>query len=215
MVKKVLIVILFALFFSSLCLAETTFFEGELGYNDEFIMSSEEIAQASPSGGGRAIYCGNDFCDSGETCDSCSIDCGVCISEDTAEESNKQQVCDIIFQSLVNHIKTQQTRNYTSEEIQELTAQINQKNIINFSDSKTEEYVNNYEDICERFLPLFAGLVLGRNRNLILPIAIIAGILVLSLFVYIFIKIFFWTKRKQKKVRIKKKKVLKIKRGRQ
>jgi len=51
-------------------LAEITFFEGN--YNEDFIMIGKNNVD------GSSVYCGNAICDSGETCSSCKVDCGVC-----------------------------------------------------------------------------------------------------------------------------------------
>lgn len=53
----------------SFVLGETTFFEAD---EDSFIMVGENIIDNS------SVYCGNAICDSGEDCESCMNDCGVC-----------------------------------------------------------------------------------------------------------------------------------------
>jgi len=179
--------------------AETTFFEGELGYRDDFIMVDKEVPEVI------VPYCGDDSCNGAETCSSCSEDCGHCSGGwGGGIISTKTQICEICFQDLRQHIKEKQNIDYSLEELEILTTKINAEVQAGFTSEQTRVLIENFEDECDSYMPVLGGLIPGRYRSLVVPILILVLILIIGFAVYLFYAL---TKAK----RIKKKAKHKIK----
>lgn len=150
--KKEIILFLFGILFLQVVLAETTFFEGDLGYRDDYIMGKIEVPVAEVetySGKGRFII------------------------------ENKTIACNLISTSLKEHIKEKQNINYSEEDLQVLTAEINKEFKSALSPSQAKSIIENYEDTCETYLPLWTGIAGGRLRNLTTPLVLVIAIILL------------------------------------
>jgi len=167
--------------------AETTFFEGELGYRDDFIMVDEEVSEVV------GPYCGDNSCNGAETCSSCTEDCGSCItgggggiiSTLESSEVEKAQVCGICLQDLRQHIKEKQNIDYSLEELEILTTKINAEVQVDFTSEQTRGIIENFEEECNSYIPILGGLIPGRYRNLAMPILIITSIISIAFISYL------------------------------
>ncbi|NPE26768.1 hypothetical protein HNV12_02060 [Methanococcoides sp. SA1] len=211
--------------------AETTFFEGELGYRDDFIMVNEEIPEVI------GPYCGDDLCNGDETCSSCPEDCGSCGGGGSSGilvkefEEERIQICDICFKDLREHLKEKQIVEYAQEDIVRLNSKINDylketKSSLNVKVSsgitgnavlerietfeqgnmtlgQTRELLENFEVECDSYMPMLGGLIPGRYRSFAVPILIAASVLVIGFAVYLFYVLKRVKKRVRKKVRKK------------
>jgi len=172
MKRGLIILLLVSILFLQLVLAETTFFEGDLGYRDDFIMASvpegENIEE--PITGGSEI---ESFISGG----------GFLIRDN---KTSKTIACPLIFETLKGNIKEKRSIDYSETELKILTDKINQKLGIDLSNDQVSFIIDNFEDTCDMSLPLSGGFAAGRIRNLLTPLIIAIAILVL-LFIIIII----------------------------
>lgn len=167
-------------------LAETTFFEGDLGYRDDFIMAPvpeggiiEEPITEEPeiesfiSGGGFLVR------------------------QDGIAETI---TCPLIFESLKEHINKKRSIKYTKKELEVLTIEVNQELEKDLSTNQVGYVIDNFEDTCDSPLPLLSGSAVGRFRDLLNPFILIVSFIVLIFVSYIGYRIIpIFRKRKRKK----------------
>jgi hypothetical protein len=183
--KSYRLIFLFAvsILFLQLVLADTTLFEGDFGYRDDFIMASipEE---------GIIDLCGDNSCNSGENCETCPQDCGDCIrtSGDGGivigdEEINKELVCEVVFNSLKEHIKKYEEINYNESELEILNIKLKEELNVRLLNNQVAALIENFDDECDKPYPILGGLTIGRFRNLfgllIIGIVILASVIFL------------------------------------
>ena len=179
MKKEVVFIFLICILFLQFLAAETTFFEGELGYRDDFIMGNlpeeeEEITEILPEVGGYS-------------------------------QLDKKFVCNVSFDSLKKHIIEYQHINYSKEEIEILRLEIKENTGIAFSQKQVAVLVENFEDECSQPYPLLGGFAGGRYRDLLTPLVTASAIIILiSLITLYFVfrrlrKIKFKKRRRKKK----------------
>lgn len=191
----ILFLLLFTLFSSlSITYAETTFFEENLGYRDNFIMVQEkqqptektrEISlideRRSTSGG---LYCGDGACRLLENCINCAEDCGVCLSELREVLLNEPLICNIVFESLRLHVKKEKNIDYTSAELELLTSKINTLTETSLTLNQTNLYLSQFENLCDMPYPLSGSFILGKDSNIRVIIQI-SSLLILALILYL------------------------------
>jgi len=180
--------------------SEITFFEGELGYRDDFIMVDVEVSEVV------GPYCEDNSCNGAETCSSCRADCGSCITGggriiSTLEfsEVEKAQVCGICLQDLREHIKEKQNIDYSLEELEILTTKINAEVEVGFTSEQTRGIIENFEEECNSYIPILGGLIPGRYRNLAMQILIITSIVSIAFISYL---VYIWVSVKKRKSHI-------------
>jgi len=206
MAKNEIYIFLIMLLVLPIISAETTFFEGELGYRDDFIMVDEEVPEVV------GPYCGDNSCNGAETCSSCLEDCGSCstgggggiISTLESSEVEKAQICGICLQDLRQHIKEKQNIDYSLEELEILTTKINAEVQVGFTSEQTRGIIENFEEECNSYIPVLGGLIPGRYRSLATSILIVVLILIMGFAVYLFY-VLTRVKRVKKKVKHKSK----------
>jgi len=202
MVKDKIYIFLIMLLVLPIVSAETTFFEGELGYRDDFIMVGEEVPEVV------GPYCGDNSCNGAETCSSCSEDCRSCdsgggiISNLESSEIEKVKLCDICLQDLKRHIKEKQNIDYSLEELKILTTKINSEVQVGFTLEQTRVIIENFEEECNAYIPILGGLIPGRYRSLAMPILVVASIILIA---FISSLIYSWIMATKKKVKSKRK----------
>jgi len=174
MKKSVLIILLvFGIFLLPMISAETTFFEGDYNYRDDFIMASlpenvieiletqEDVEILQTSGGGYFLE----------------------------EEYNNTLVCEVCIESLKEHIKEKQHANYDEEAVTVLTGSINQEFQTDLSNNQVRYIIENFEEECDMPYPLLGGIAGGRLRNLTNPLVfgisliILISIIILGYFI--------------------------------
>lgn len=161
--KRELIILLICILLVQVVYAETTFFEGDLGYRGDFIIANlpEEVIEAGveilPSGGGGYFL---------------------------RQAYNKTLVCDVCSDSLRQHIKEEQNIDYNEDEIVILTYEINQEFQTDLSNNQVRYIIENFEDECDAPYPLLGGFAGGRFSNLLDPLVLtITIILLLSIII--------------------------------
>ncbi len=176
MKKRVIFTFLICILFLQFITAETTFFEGELGYRDDFIVANlpEEvtgraITEIPPEAGGHV-------------------------------QLNKTIVCDICFDSLTRHINKYRHINYSKEEIEFLRLEIKEETRIVFSPEQVLVLVENFDDECSRPYPLLGGFAGGRYSDILFPF-----ITIVSLIILISLIILYFLFRRLRKVKFRKK----------
>ena len=153
--KKVVILLVLILCLQ-FAFAETTFFEGDYNYGNDFIMGkivSEEVVETIikeetlQSGGGKSVV-----------------------------QLDKGLVCEICSESLRDHIDKYKHIDYSEEEIKILSLEITDEIGISFSHEHVLVLVENFEDECSQPYPLLGGIAGGRYRNLISPLLLFISI---------------------------------------
>lgn len=185
MKRGLIILLLISILFLQLVSAETTFFEGDLGYRDDFIMApvpeegiieepiiKEPEVESFISGGGFLVR-----------------------QEGIAETIP----CPLMFESLKEHINKKRSIEYTKKELEILTFEINQELGENLSTNQISYIIDNFEDTCNSPLPLLSGSAIGRFRNLLNPFILIVSFIVLVFISYIGYKIISVLKKRKRK----------------
>jgi len=154
-------VILLSIFLAPVISAETTFFEGDYDYRDDFIMAnlpenvveaiSEEAEILKTSGGSYFLE----------------------------QKCNTTLICEVCMDSLKEHVKKYQQIDYNEEEISILTSKINQEFQANLSNNQVRYIIENFEDECDAPYPLLGGFASGRLRDLMNPLLL--GIMIIIL----------------------------------
>ncbi len=178
---------LISILFLQLISAETTFFEGDLGYRDDFIMApvpeggiiegattEEPEIESFISGGGFLIR-----------------------QEGIAETIT----CPLIFESLKEHINKKRSIEYNKKELEILAITVNQDLKKDLSTNQISYIIDNFEDTCDSPFPLLSGSVLGRFRNLLNPFILIISFVVLTFIIYILYKIVPILRKKKRKIK--------------
>lgn len=194
---KFLLAVLLFVFLVSFVSAETTFFEGDLGYGDDFIMvpipEPEEPEEPEAARGVRRAPVAE-----------------VSIPEEQVEAAEELVVveelevfdrllsCPSISDFLREQIREKGAVNYTQEELSFLTLKINEELGSDFSPSEVVYLVDNFEDECNRPLLFFSGLIPGRYRDLSFFLLIIVGLLVLIFTVYVAYRLLRWSRGREK-----------------
>ena len=192
MKKEVMFIFLICILFLQFVSADTTFFEGDLGYRDDFIM-------APASEVGTTGVCGDLSCNSGESCEICSQDCGVCVETVGGGGLNKKPICNVVFNSLKGHIKKYANIDYDESELETLTFELKEELNVRLLDNQIEALVENFDDECGRPYPLLSGSAIGRFRNLFRPFVIGASVFVLAFFISLYFILKRFKKIKSKK----------------
>lgn len=163
-------VILISVSFLQVVFAETTFFEGDLGYGDDFIMALLEEEPEIPAG--IEISVETETQQPG----------GGFIRENVVESV----CCPIIAESLKAQIKEKQTIEYSKLELEILTNKINEEiKFFKLSKGEVGYILETYEETCDAYYPLLAGLATGRSRNLLILIVMVTAIIILVFFIII------------------------------
>jgi len=170
MKRGLIILLIIGVLSSQLVSAETTFFEGDLGYRDDFIMTPipeggiidssalEETIETFVGGGGFYIR----------------------------KNESETLACSLIGKSLKKHVERKRNIDFDEKEIEIILTEINQEIRIGLSSEDLKFILDNYEDTCDDYYPLLSGLAVGRTRNLLNPFILTISILVL-LFIIIII----------------------------
>ena len=167
MEKGVLIILLVCILSIQVVFAETTFFEGDYDYRDDFIMANlpgdivnaitdEEIEILQVSGGGYFL-----------------------------REYYEEEICDVCTESLKEHINEYQDIDYNEDEVIVLTELINQEFQTDLSNNQVRYIIENFEDECDAPYPLLGGIAGGRLRNLTNPLTLTITSIVLIFFIII------------------------------
>lgn len=165
--KRVFIFLVLVLCFPFL-LADTTFFEGDSDYRDDFMMASlpEEIVAAVVAGvevlqsGGSGGYF-------------------------LREEFNQTIVCPTCTDSLRSHIREYQSIDYNEEQITILTKEINEEFVVDLSNNQVRYIIENFEDECDSPYPILGAVAGGRFRDLTSPLLVTIIVVILIFFAVI------------------------------
>jgi len=173
---------------SSFVLAETTFFEGDLGYGDDFIMGAleEDVVES-------------------EAVELLTITVRGDGDYFQREEYNESLVCAICFDSLKEHISTKRKFDYGEAEFEILMEEINQELEINLSLNQVAYVIENFEDECDFPIPLLGAVTGGRYRDLYSPVVLITGGIVLVFFIILYLLFRGLRKIKVRRLALKKK----------
>jgi len=177
--KRGVVLLLIFILSINFVLADTTFFEGDLGYRDDFIMGNTlggviPVNLPETLGGRR-----------NESKPITEIFVEDTEEFITKEEINKTIVCPLISDSLKKHIKEKRNIEYSEEDIEILTVEINQEFKINISNNEVRDIINNYEDTCDSYFPILGGLAIGRSRDLLTFFVMVITLMVLIFIIYI------------------------------
>ena len=168
--------------------ADTTFFEGDLGYRDDYVIGGvdEEIIDSEsvelledpfveePYSGGGSYF---------------------------SREEYDLKVCDYCFEFLRETINEKRALEYDPEELEILIEQVNSETKPKISMQQLGYIVENFEDECDRPMPLLGAAVGGRDVDLLSPFMfVIAGA------VLIFVIILYFVVRKLRKLKSNSKK---------
>ena len=208
--KRGIFVVLIFILSLQFVLADTTFFEGDYGYRDDFIMSPEEVVD----------LCGDGACNNGESCETCPQDCGVCINVESVSGStlgrggglNKELVCDVCFDSLKEHIDKYRDIDYDEREIETLSIELEEELNVRLLDYQVAALVENFDDECGRPYPVLSGFATGRYRDLLSPMVITVSVIVLGFFIFLYFVLRRLKRFKFRKKKSKSRKKLKTKR---
>lgn len=152
--KKEAIIFLICILLMQFVIADTTFFEGDLGYTEDFLIvpsvSTETPTTVSGGGGGGSI--------------------GIVAEVIILENNLDIKICEICFESIKNQVKEKRTIEYTENELHALTLDINTQLNSGLSKSYISSFITNFEDQCEMSLPLSIAFAGGRFRDLITPL---------------------------------------------
>jgi len=169
--RGLIISLLVSILFLQLISADTTFFESDLGYRDDFIMAPvpergiiEEPVIEEPEI--------ENFISGG----------GFLVRQDGIAETIS---CPLIFESLKEHIGKKRGIEYSERELEILTIEINQGLGKNLSTNQVSYIIDNFEETCDSPFPLLGAFVIGRARNLLIWVVIISAIIVLGFFIFI------------------------------
>ncbi len=168
MKRGLILLILINIFLLPVIFAETTFFERDYDYRDDFIMANlpedvvdaiagEEIEILQVSGGGYFVK----------------------------QRYNSTVVCKVCTDSLKEHIKKYQNIVYNENEVTILTEHINQAFQTDLSNNQVRYIIENFEDECNAPYPLLSGFVEGRFRDLTNPLILSIIIIILIFFIII------------------------------
>jgi hypothetical protein len=186
MKRGLIMLLLVGILFLQSISAETTFFEGDLGYRNNFIM-------VPVSEGGGIDLCGDNFCNSGEDCEICPQDCGACSTDSGSgggSAINKELVCDIVFDSLKEHINQYREIDYDESELEILNIELKEELNVYLLDNQVMALVENFDGECDRPYPILSGSAVGRFRNLFSPLIIGITILVSAIILYFILRRF-------------------------
>jgi len=175
MKKEVVILILICILLMQSVIADTTFFEGDLGYTGNFIIvpsttgGTTTVVSGGGGGGGTPLT--------------------TIVPQETIilENHLDLQICEICFESIKNHVKEKRTIEYTEQELEALTLNINTQLNAGVSANYISFFIKNFEDRCDRNLPLAIAFAGGRFRDLITPLMGFVLIIVLIFFIIIFL----------------------------
>jgi len=187
MKREAVFIFLICIFLLNFITADTTFFEGDLGYRDNFIMapapeggiiegtiSEEPEIESFISGGGFLVR-----------------------QKGVAETI----LCPLIFESLKGHIEKKRSIEYTEEELEILTIEVNQELEKDLSTNQISYIIDNFEDTCDGPLPLLRGSAIGRFRNLLNPFILIVSFIVLIFLIYILYRIVPILRKRKRKIK--------------
>ena len=170
--------------------ADTTFFEGDLGYGEDFIMAPV------PEGGIiEGTIAGE------QEIESIISGGGILVRQKGIAETI---TCPLIFESLKGHIEKKRSIEYTEKELEILTIEVNQELKKDLSINQVSYILDNFEDTCDSPLPLLGGFATGRFRNLLNPFILIVSFIVLMFLIYIIYKIMPVLRKKKRKKRRRK-----------
>ena len=183
MKKEAVIIILMCILSIQFVTADTTFFEGDLGYTGDFLIvpSISSDVPATITGGGG-----------GGTPTTAFTPEEVIVLENELDS----QICEICFESIKNQVKEKRTIEYTTEELEALTLEINTLLNSGVSTNYISPFIENFEDRCDRNFPVAIAFAGGRFRDLITPL--IGFILII---VSIFLIIIFLVTRKARQIK--------------
>ncbi len=153
----------------SCVLAETTFFEGDLGYGDDFIMGVIEGEVVEPEAVELLMI---------------TIRSGGYFQR---EKYNESLVCAICLDSLREHISAKRNLDYSENEFGILMEEINQVLEVNLSLNQVAYVIENFEDECDAPIPLLGAVTGGRFRDLLSSVVLFVGITVLILFILVYL----------------------------
>ncbi len=191
MKRGLIILFLISILSFQFVLADTTFFEGDLGYRDDFIMAP--IPEGGVIEGAIAEEPEIESFISGG---------GFLVRQDGIAETIS---CPLIFKSLKGHIDRERSIEYTEKELEILTIEVNQELEKDLSTSQVGYIIDNFEDTCDTVLPLLSGSAIGRVRNLLTPFILIISIIVLVFLIYILYRIVPILRKKRRKIKKRKK----------
>jgi len=184
-----ILLVLIAILLISPVLAETTFFEGDSGYRDDFIMANlpPEIAVAISEGA-----------QVGETSTGGFF---------LRQVYNTSEVCVYCYENLKQHIEETRKINYSEQDVILLASEINTELKADLSNNQVRYIIENFEDECNMPLPLLGGFASGRSTDLLSPFLLIISITLLAGIILIgFLIIRALKKRKSRKKAKKRKK---------
>jgi len=166
--KKGVLILIICILLLQVVYAETSFFEGDLGYRADFIMANlpEDVVQAVAEGG-----------------EILQISSGGYLLREGRYEGTI--VCETCLESLKTHIKQKQDIDYTEEEIIILSNEINQQTYPDLSNNQVRYLIENFETECNLPIPLLGGFAGGRFRNLTSPLVLWITIIILIFFIII------------------------------
>ena len=172
--KKELVIFLICILLIQFVIADTTFFEGDLGYTGNFVIAP------SPTGGTPTTVGGGG---GGATPIREIILEEIIILENHLDS----QICEICFESIKTQVKEKRTIEYTEQELEALTLDINTQLNAGVSTNYISFFIKNFEDRCDRNLPLAIAFAGGRFRDLITPLVGFILIIVLIFFIIVFL----------------------------
>jgi len=179
--------------------AETTFFEGEL--RDDFIMADLEEAEVTGDSGTSSEGIATESVpSSGGSCppDYQLIE-GKCIKKEIkdtvlneSEESSFpiELVCNTVFEAFRTQVKSEGEINSSSLDVEMIAIDLSQEQEIEVLAGDIQEYVSDFEEKCDSFLPLGISVELGIYKKLDLMILfILLGLVCLFIIGYLIFRL--------------------------
>lgn len=180
-----ILLVLITILMISPVLAETTFFEGDSGYGDDFIMANLPPAIVAAVSEGAQI---------GET------STGGFFLKQTY---NTSEVCVYCYEDLKQHIQETRKINYSEQDVILLATEINTELKTDLSNNQVRYIIENFEDECNMQLPLLGGFASGRSTDLLSPLLLIISIILLVGIILIGFLIIRALKRKRSRKKVK------------
>ncbi|MCH7850089.1 MAG: hypothetical protein IH845_00415, partial [Nanoarchaeota archaeon] len=160
---------------SSICVevSDADIYVFDVAYFSDYIYSIGEGnigGESSGGGGGPSVSSGGQ----------------ASIIETIINKNQREEVCLLCSKSLKKHIQRRGNIDYDSEELETLTLEINRE----IKSPVTMEEINfvlqNFEEECDSYLPLFGGLAIGRSRELSTVVVFISAFFVLLFFIFLY-----------------------------
>jgi hypothetical protein len=106
---------------------------------------------------------------------------------ETIDEDERVDICLIGLESLREHVKQRGNVDYDSDELEKLTLEIKEETEVPITIEEVSYVLENFEEECDSYIPLFGGLILGRYRNLSTIVFVSSTILIILFLIFLYL----------------------------